>query len=506
MGRSPLNPQEMLRAKAMLLLRRERDLYELQREWGRSEAWLGAFHRLSHDLRTATFGALLDAWTSLIVDTLGFQISGIYGLSASESELELLTGQAHVPLKQSIALQASTFDYLTQHPSGRYSHGAPSELAGFAEQLQLETFLWYWQGSRSQQLLLMAGFALLPGRAHRFGEHDLEHFCLFGAHLRALLDNVALIRELDHERAVLRDSNQHLDDSLKELQEAQLSLVQQRTVMLQVSRRAGMADVATGVLHNVGNVLNSINVSVQVTSERLTALRTKGLTRVIELLERNLPGASSADTTHKIVDYLRQLTGYLEEQKSLLVQEVSSMQHHIDHVKRVIGKQQDYAQAIGVFEQCELAHIVDDAFSLASDSLKRYGIKVVRRYETITSLRVDRHKVLQILINLVSNAIYAVRTSHTNDRLILAQVDTVSRDRMRVTIQDNGVGISAVHLPRLFTHGFTTKESGHGFGLHTSAIAAKELGGELRGASDGTNLGATFELELPTVPVRGLEV
>lgn len=500
-----LNPHEMLRAKAMLLLRRERDLYELQRERGRSEAWLGAFHRLSHDLRTTTSQALLEAWTSLIVDALGFQISAIYGLRSGTTEFQILTGRAHVPLKQRATAGTTAIAFLNRESSGRYAHGSPPALLEFADALEFETFLWSWQGSRDQQLLLVAGFAALPGRAHRFGEHDLEHFCLFCAHLRALLDNVALIRELDHERAILRQSNQNLDDSLKELKETQVSLVQQRTVMLQVSRQAGMAEVATGVLHNVGNVLNSINVSVQVAAERLAALRTRGLARVIELLERG-QRETGPETIRKVTDYLQQLSSYLDKEKGALLREVSSMQHHIDHIKRVIGKQQDYAQAIGVFECCELAHIVDDAFALAADSLKRYEIEVIRRYADVPSLQVDRHKVLQILINLVGNAIYAVRTSQTNERRIEASIDLVPPARLRVTVCDNGIGIDGNYLPRLFTHGFTTKESGHGFGLHTSAIAAKELGGELRGTSEGTDRGATFVLELPIVAARGLEV
>jgi two-component system, NtrC family, sensor kinase len=502
-----LDPNEMLRAKAMLLLRRERDVYELQRERARSEAWLAAFDELSRELGSTTIAALFDTWTSLLVDVMGFQIASIYGLSSDPCRVTLLAGRAHVPLLRTLDFLPADLDFLEKNPSGCFRRGATSNLCKFAEQVDFETFLWLSQRPRGQNLLLVAGFTALAGLGHRFRDRDLDHFCLFGAHLRALLDHAVLINELDRERADLKESNRHLDDSLRQLREVQLSLVQQRAVMLEVSRRAGMADVATGVLHNVGNVLNSINISVQVTAERLNGLRTGGLGRVIELL--GLPEASGASAPHteKIITYLRQLLSYLDAEKTALVAEVASMQQHIDHIKHVIGRQQDYAQSIGVYESCDIRQVVDDALALAADSFKRYDIEVLRTFDDVPVAQLDRHKVLQIMVNLISNAVCAVRMHKAiSCRRIHASVQSASATRLQVTISDNGVGIASHHLPRLFTHGFTTKESGHGIGLHTSAIAAKEIGGELSCSSDGVNQGATFVLELPIVGARGLEV
>jgi signal transduction histidine kinase len=493
----PSTPQAMLRAKAVLLLRREREIYELQLERGRSEAWLAAFQRLSYQFRNATDNELLDVWTALLVHELGFQVVGVYGSDAESLDLMLRKGVAHVNLRSVVTLTQPCLDHLDQHPSGRYVEGTPSELSTIAHQLKLETFLWSWQRSRLRPLLLLGGFAEVTGRTHRYGERDLEHFSLFSAHLRALLDNAVLIRALDNERAELRQSNRQLDESLKQLQSAQTSLVQQRATMLEVSRRAGMADVATGVLHNVGNVLNSINISIQVTAERLHALRIKGLAGVVELMttwtDQSIP------SLQKITNYLQQLAEYLESERKSLVEEVTSMQYHIDHVKRIIDKQQDYAQAIGVDEVCEVTQIVEDALGLASDAIERHDIAVVRQYEATPSIRVDRHKVLQILVNLIGNAAQALRASSAATRRIDTRVSCVA-SRIRISIRDNGIGISSHDLPRLFTHGFTTKESGHGFGLHTSALTAKELGGELRAHSDGEHCGATFVLELPSAP------
>jgi signal transduction histidine kinase len=69
--------------------------------------------------------------------------------------------------------------------------------------------------------------------------------------------------------------------------------------------------------------------------------------------------------------------------------------------------------------------------------------------------------------------------------------------RVRVSVIDNGVGIPAENLTRIFNQGFTTRKDGHGFGLHSGALAARELGGSLHVHSDGAGQGASFTLELP---------
>ena len=107
-----------------------------------------------------------------------------------------------------------------------------------------------------------------------------------------------------------------------------------------------------------------------------------------------------------------------------------------------------------------------------------------------------KHKVLQILINLVRNAKYACDASENPvKRLTLRVVN--NPDRIQISVIDTGIGISAENLPHIFEHGFTTRKDGHGFGLHSAAMAAKEMGGSLTVFSAGINQGATFTLELP---------
>ncbi len=87
-------------------------------------------------------------------------------------------------------------------------------------------------------------------------------------------------------------------------------------------------------------------------------------------------------------------------------------------------------------------------------------------------------------------------------RQLTLRVRRQDADSVVIEVQDSGVGIQPEVLGRLFEFGFTTKKDGHGFGLHTSAILAKELGGELAAFSEGPGQGARFVLRLPAAAIE----
>jgi signal transduction histidine kinase len=105
--------------------------------------------------------------------------------------------------------------------------------------------------------------------------------------------------------------------------------------------------------------------------------------------------------------------------------------------------------------------------------------------------------VLQILVNLIHNAKYALDASGRADRQLTVRVGLARENWLEVKVADNGIGIPAENLTRIFSLGFTTRKGGHGFGLHSGANAAKEMGGTLQAQSDGAGKGAQFTLELP---------
>jgi signal transduction histidine kinase len=169
---------------------------------------------------------------------------------------------------------------------------------------------------------------------------------------------------------------------------------------------------------------------------------------------------------------------------------------NVEHVKEIIAMQQSYARVVGVYENIEVADLLEDALRMNAVALARHDVKVVRDYSVLPSICTDKHKLMQILVNLVSNAKYACDDANRSDRQVTLRT-TCEEARVRIEVIDNGVGIPPENLTRIFNHGFTTRKDGHGFGLHSSALATKELGGSLTVYSEGAGHGAVFTLELP---------
>ena len=290
------------------------------------------------------------------------------------------------------------------------------------------------------------------------------------------------------------------DDLEQRVRERTRQLEQVHQQLLDASRKAGMAEVATEVLHNVGNVLNSVNVSATVLLERIGKSRVAGLAKAAALLqenERDLGNYLASDPRGKLLPaYLRQLSESMQADQDASVRELHFLRQNIDHIKVIVATQQDFATASGVAESVDFRQLLEDSLRIDQHSLARHGVQVIREIDDVPLLMLDRHKALQILVNLVSNARHACKDSgHPDQRLTLRLCS--ADGRVRLSVIDNGAGIAAENLTRIFNHGFTTRKDGHGFGLHSGALAAKALGGSLLAHSAGIGLGATFTLELP---------
>jgi C4-dicarboxylate-specific signal transduction histidine kinase len=176
---------------------------------------------------------------------------------------------------------------------------------------------------------------------------------------------------------------------------------------------------------------------------------------------------------------------------------MESVGKNVEHIKEIVAMQQNFAKVSGVYENLSAASLVEDALRINSAAFERHRIQVLREFDEATPpVSLDRHRVLQILINLISNAKYAMDAQPSDEKRLVIRIGA-SPDRVKISIGDNGVGIAPENLVKIFTHGFTTKKDGHGFGLHSCANAAKEMGGSLTAHSGGLGQGATFILELP---------
>ena len=278
-------------------------------------------------------------------------------------------------------------------------------------------------------------------------------------------------------------------------------LAQMNEQIAKTQRQAGMAEVATGVLHNVGNVLNSVNVSASLLRDNVRKSQIQNLVKATNML-RDHANDTVAFLTHdskgqRLPGFLIKLGDHLASEQSAWQQELDGLNKNIEHIKEIVAMQQSYARLTGVTEALIAQEMVEDALRMNEAALGRHGVKLVRDFEDVSPVAVDKHKVLQILVNLIRNAKYAMDDSGKSDKTLTVLIRANAKTSVKIQVCDNGTGIAQENLVRIFQHGFTTKKDGHGFGLHSGANAAKEMGGNLTVHSDGPGTGATFTLELP---------
>lgn len=271
------------------------------------------------------------------------------------------------------------------------------------------------------------------------------------------------------------------------------------------SRLAGMADVAASTLHNVGNVLNSANVSIEFLKEFISQAKMKEVEALILLLQQNLshlPKYIETDPQGKYVpEYMIALLQKVHEEYALFSKEVENMSKHISHVNDIIVSQNDISRASGMTEKVFLPEVIDTALEMTDFSFEEHNIHIVKSYQKTPFVLTDKVKFLQILINLIRNAKDALMTTPSDEkRMITISLAAENlNNKLIIKVKDNGSGISHENLPQIFSFGFTTKERGHGMGLHMSALNAKEMGGSLEVESEGVGKGATFKLTIPKV-------
>jgi len=186
-----------------------------------------------------------------------------------------------------------------------------------------------------------------------------------------------------------------------------------------------------------------------------------------------------------------------------LLKEVELLTQNMEHIKDIIAMQQSYAKISGVTELVSVVDLIEDALRMNASAFTRHEVHVVREYAEMPPMITEKHKVLQILVNLMRNAKYALDEGGRPEKLMRVRASLNGHGTIRISIIDDGVGIPPENLTRIFSHGFTTRKAGHGFGLHSGALAAKELGGTLTAQSDGPGRGANFTLELPLDRTNG---
>jgi C4-dicarboxylate-specific signal transduction histidine kinase len=299
----------------------------------------------------------------------------------------------------------------------------------------------------------------------------------------------------------LRQANDGLEQRVlertRELKDMQRQLVDS-------ARQAGMAEIATNVLHNVGNVLTSVQTSALMVKERVDGLRLESVGKVATLIEEHRSDLAlflGEDARGRLIpSFLNRLGRHMESERQQIHALLDELRQYTEHIGTIVHLQQNYAKALQVLESVDLRAVFEDALRINAAALERHHVRVERHLAELPPVQTDPHKVLMILVNLISNAGHALEAVPLEARRLSVRLERSGGDRVLIEVSDNGVGIAPEMLTRIFEYGFTTRAQGHGFGLHSSAIAAQVLGGSLKVHSEGPGRGATFTLELPYHP------
>ncbi|REG27077.1 putative ATPase [Archangium gephyra] len=316
------------------------------------------------------------------------------------------------------------------------------------------------------------------------------------------IENARLYAELQRTEAALRSANEGLE---RRVEERTRELKQAQAQLVDTARAAGMAEVASDVLHNVGNVLTSAVINLEQMRSAAAASRFDRAAQLSTLLkehQEDLVGFLTRDPRGRVLpDYLLALTEELRQERIQLRTNLNEMGLHLEHIHAIIRVQQDYAKTTLILGEWDLAQIIEDSLRFQLAALQRHGVTVTREFTSVPKLQVDKHKVLQILINLLSNAKDAMAEVPEGQRHLCVRL-TAEGNVARIQVVDSGKGFTLELRKQLFALGFTTRKEGHGFGLHSSALAAQVMGGRLLLESEGPGKGATATLELPVSQTR----
>lgn len=335
-------------------------------------------------------------------------------------------------------------------------------------------------------------------------DHQYHRYLLVFSTLLVLLLLYLAVRllrsfaEINRVNRALQSANETLEQRVErrtqQLKDAQSELMDS-------ARQAGMAEIATNVLHNVGNVLNSVNISADLVSRKLRSSKAQGLGKAMQLInahQDDLGTFLTEDEKGKLLPaYLNQLVEAIAIEQQGMSEELTQLSKSVDHIKDIVSTQQSYAGACSLLEPVDIGALMDDALRMNAGALSRHHVTVVKQYAPVPQILGDKHRLLLIMVNLISNAKYAMSSLSERPRQITLTVEQTDDDRLRISVKDDGEGIPAENMTRIFTHGFTTRKEGHGFGLHSCALAAVEMHGQLTAHSDGPGLGAVFTLTIP---------
>lgn len=281
-------------------------------------------------------------------------------------------------------------------------------------------------------------------------------------------------------------------------------LADSRGQLLDIAHRSGKAQIAIDVLHNIGNVLNRVTVATDVLSQRLRTSEVNAVAQAAKLMQSHAQDIgtfmSSDDRGRRLPAFLDKLAAHLASEQQDMLTEVSALNQAVEHIRAVLQRQQAVTSGRPLMEWMRPRKLIEESLSLSCDSLTRHGVNVNVECDVEQEVELDKHRVMQVLVNLISNAKHSLNSRPSGSRELVVSA-AIARDAdnewLQLAVTDNGVGVAPGDIERLFRMGYSTRPDGQGIGLHSSANLAIEMGGSLFADSEGLGKGARFTLRIP---------
>lgn len=261
-----------------------------------------------------------------------------------------------------------------------------------------------------------------------------------------------------------------------------------------------MSEFASSVIHNVGNILSSINVSCGAIYRNVRHSKVGQLTKASRLLEEHQDQPNFLSQHEKgslLPGYLNRLSGILVNEQEETVEEVQGVLKNLLLITQIIEYQQSQGKRDELVELLDLRQVVEDALNVKMDTIMRDQVQVETHLDALL-VKSQKAKLTHVLINLIKNAVEAMADNGDRPRVITIRSGKLEgSEKLFLSVADSGMGITTNNLKNLFSHGFTTKENGHGFGLHYCANTMREMNSHIEAESEGIEKGATFRLIFP---------
>ncbi len=294
-------------------------------------------------------------------------------------------------------------------------------------------------------------------------------------------------------REQLRRAKESAETAHDQLKRAQSELVSR-------AHRAGMAEATTSVLHNIGNVLTSVITSAEYIHRCASDTKLSKYHEANEILREQGDGKVEFIATdprgETLLEYYLELENVLQGENKEIIDSAERLIDRVNIIREAIEAQQSYS-GLGVDEEeLDLNRALKDSIVIHDELIRTHLVTVEKRFRAMPLILANRTKLLYVFLNLIKNACEALLSLPAEERRLVIST-TLSDDAIEIIFVDNGEGIAKGELERVFEHGYSHKDEGHGLGLHSSNKFILEMGGWVRAESAGPGKGATFTVHLP---------